>query len=266
VRRVPRDVTEIRMAGLSVGRRIRTAWGLPGTRLGFWVHFASMSAATAFSVLWGGPYLEQGAGFTGAQAGAVLMIGVAASTVASPIVGAVIGRRPAVRVPLVLAVCVATIAGWLVTVTAFGDIPPKPWTVLLFVLMTLGGPASMVAFALARDYNRAHTLGTASGVVNVGGFVAAIIVALGMGWVLELTGGTTPHHLRLAVLVAVLVQLVGASRVAVWYRRVRAHVHDRQLAGEPVPVTVVPHRWDAPPMRQHATVRRGLTRPTRSPR
>jgi F0F1-type ATP synthase assembly protein I len=140
--------------------------------------------------------------------------------------------------------------------------------VVLFVVMTLGGPASMVAFALARDYNRAHTLGTASGVVNVGGFVAAILVSLGMGWVLDLTGGSTPHHLRLAVLVAVAVQLAGAVRVVVWYRRVRAVVHDRQLAGEPVPVTVVPRRWDAAPMRQHAAARhrRLLTRSTRSPR
>jgi MFS family permease len=194
------------------------------------------------------------------------MTGVAVSTAASPIVGAVIGRRPAVRVPLVLVVCALTIAGWLVTVTAFGDVPPKPWTVVLFVIMTLGGPASMVAFALARDYNRAHTLGTASGVVNVGGFVAAIIVSLGMGWLLDLTGGSTPHHLRLAVLIAVAVQAAGASRVAVWYRRVRAVLHDRQLAGEPVPVSVVPHRWDTRPVREYAASGRRISQSPRSRR
>jgi hypothetical protein len=249
-------VTELRMAGLSVGRRIHAAWQLPGTRLGFWVHFASMASATAFGVLWGGPYLEKGVGFTAAQAGAVLMVGVAASTLASPLVGSLIGRRPVVRVPLALGVCTATVAGWLVTVLALGDSPPKAWVVALFVVMTLGGPASMVAFALARDYNRAHTLGTASGVVNVGGFVAAILVSLGMGGVLDLTGGTTPHNLRLAVLVAVAVQAAGAIRMAIWYRRVRAVVHDRELAGEPVPVHVVPHRWDTPPLRERARTRR----------
>jgi MFS family permease len=263
VRRVPRDVTELRMAGLSVGRRIRAAWQLPGTRLGFWVHFASMASATAFGVLWGGPYLENGVGFSAAQAGAVLMIGVAASTLASPLVGSLIGRRPAVRVPLSLGVCAATVVGWLVTVLAWGAAPPKPEVIVLFVVMTLGGPASMVAFALARDYNRAHTLGTASGVVNVGGFVAAILVALGMGWVLDLEGGTTAHNLRLAVLVAVAVQAAGAARVAIWYRRVRAAVHERELAGEAVPVHVVPRRWDAPPLRERARDRGGVSRSAR---
>jgi MFS family permease len=266
VRRVARDVTELRMAGLSVGRRIRAAWQLPGTRLGFWVHFASMSAATAFGVLWGGVYLEKGVGFTAAQAGAVLMSGVAAATLASPFVGSLIGRRPAVRVPLALGVCAGTVTCWLVTVLAFGDTPPKAWAVVLFVLMTLGGPASMVAFALARDYNRSHTLGTASGVVNVGGFVAAILVALGIGWVLDLTGGTTPHHLRLAVLVAVAVQSVGGTRMAIWYRRVRALVHERELAGEPVPVHVVPRRWDTPALRSRARARRPVSRSARSRR
>ncbi len=266
VRRVPRDVTELRMAGLSVRRRIRAAWQLPGTRLGFWVHFASMASATAFGVLWGGPYLEKGVGFGAAGAGAVLMTGVAASTIASPLVGSLIGRHPAVRVPLSLGVCAATIAGWLVTVLAFGDTPPKAWIVVLFVVMMLGGPASMVAFALARDYNRAHTLGTASGVVNVGGFVAAIAVSLGIGWVLDLAGGTTPRNLRLAAAVAIVVQTAGAVRVGIWYRRVRAVVHQQELAGEPVPVHVVPRPWDAPPLRARAAARRRLSRTARSPR
>jgi MFS family permease len=225
-----------------------------------------MASATAFGVLWGGPYLEKGVGLTAAGAGAVLMTGVAASTIASPVVGSLIGRRPAVRVPMSLGVCALTVAGWLITVLAFGDTPPKPWIVVLFVVMTLGGPASMVAFALARDYNRAHTLGTASGVVNVGGFVAAIVVALGMGWVLDLAGGTTPHSLRLAVLVAVAVQSVGGMRVAVWYRRVRAVLHERELAGQPVPVHVVPRPWDTPPLREHAARRRRVSRSARSRR
>ena len=45
-------------------------------------------------------------------------------------------------------------------------------------------PASMVAFALARDYNSPRIIGTASGVVNVGGFVATAIVAMVFGQVL----------------------------------------------------------------------------------
>src|SRR3954452_13582006 len=39
---------ELRRAVGGVWTRVRGAWGLPGTRLGFWVHFACMSTTTAF--------------------------------------------------------------------------------------------------------------------------------------------------------------------------------------------------------------------------
>ncbi|HET8584070.1 MAG TPA: MFS transporter [Jatrophihabitans sp.] len=237
---------ELRAGVGRVLRRVRIAWSMPGTRLGFWVHFACMSATTAFGTLWGSTYLVKAAGFSISGAGAVLMYGVLAAGLASPVVGWLIGHRPIVRVPLALGVCAVTIAGWLGLVFGFGAAPPQGYVLALFVVMALGGPASMVAFALARDYNNAGSLGTASGVVNVGGFVAAVLVALGIGWVLDAQGATNPHTLRWAVLVAVAVQAAGALRIAVWLRRTRAFALDRQRSGEPVPVAVVRRRWDLP--------------------
>jgi MFS family permease len=239
-----RAPAEVRAGITAVTRRVRDAWALPGTRLGFWVHFACMSTTTAFGVLWGSPYLIKSAGFSSAGAGAVLMYGVIAAAVASPVFGWLIGRRPIVRVPVAVGVCVVTITGWLVLVTAFGDRPPQWYVLTLFVVMASGGPASMAAFALARDYNHARTLGTASGVVNVGGFVATVIIALGIGWALDALGGTSAHSLRQAVLVAVAVQLFGTVRVIVWLRRVRGFALERLALGHPVPVTVVRRRWD----------------------
>jgi MFS family permease len=239
-----RDVAEVRAGLQSVAHRVAAAWALPGTRLGFWVHFACMSSATAFGVLWGDEYLIKAVGFSSAVAGGVLMAGVLVAAAMSPVFGAVIGRRPILRVPIALAVCVSTIAGWTVLVTAFGDHPPRALVVVVFVVMMLGGPASMAAFALARDYNGARTLGTASGVVNVGGFLATVVVALGIGWALDAQGGVTPHTLRIAVLVAVGVQIFGTLRVAVWLRRQRAHSLRRAARGEPIPVPIVARRWD----------------------
>jgi MFS family permease len=244
---VPRPIragAQLRAGVRSVRGRVRAAWALSGTRLGFWVHFSCMSANTAFAVLWGNSYLVKAAGFSDSGAGAVLMYGVIAAAIASPLVGWLIGHRPIVRVPLAIGVCVVTIAGWLILVAAFGDSPPQGYVLALFVVMALGGPASMAAFALARDYNHARTLGTASGVVNVGGFAATVIIALGIGWVLDALGGSTPHALRWAVLVAVAVQLFGTVRMIVWLRRVRAFALERIAAGEHVPVAVVRRRWD----------------------
>jgi hypothetical protein len=73
-----------------------------------------------------------------------------------------------------------------------------------------------------------------------------VIVALGIGWALDLQGVTSPGTLRWAVLVAAGVQTVGAWRAAVWYRRVRSYALGRQALGEPVPVRVVRRAWDLP--------------------
>ena len=239
-----RGLAEVTAGIGAVTRRVRTAWQLPGTRLGFWVHAACMSTPTAFGVLWAGPYLVKGAHFSTTGAALVLMSGVIMSAVVSPLYGALIGHRPTLRVPLALGICTATITGWLVVILFGTDTPPQPYVAVLFVVMALGGPASMAAFALARDYNPANTLGTASGVVNVGGFVTTIAIAVGMGITLGLLGGTTAGNLRIAALIAVAVQAAASVRVAVWYRRVRAYVLGRQARGLDVPVVAVRRRWD----------------------
>lgn len=251
------DAAEMRTAVRKVSRRVAAAWARPGTRLGFWVHFSCMTVATTFGVLWGYPYLIAGVGFSRAGAGTVLFVGVLGSGAASPLVGWLIGHRPAVRVPLALSLCTTTVVGWLVVALALGDHPPRALVLTLFVVTMLGGPASMVAFSLARDYNRAHLLGTASGVVNVGGFLATVLAAVGFGWLLDLQGGTSAHALRLALLALVAVQAFGTARVLIWYRRVRASVLGRQRSGEPVPVAVTRrHWWDLPdqPAREAASI------------
>jgi sugar phosphate permease len=205
-----------------------------------------MSSTTAFGVLWASTYLQKGARFSAAGAGSVLMYGVIAAALGSLLFGWLISHRPIVRVPLGLGICILTIGGWLGSVFGYGSAPPQGYVVALFVVMALGGPASMAAFALARDYNHSRSLGTASGVVNVGGFIAAVVAALGIGWALDAQGATDPATLRWAALVAVGVQAFGTFRMAVWLRRLRAFALRRQLAGELVPVQVVRRRWDLP--------------------
>jgi MFS family permease len=249
-----RTASDVRAGLVAVSRRVASAWRMPGTRLGFWVHFASMSTATSFGVLWGVPYLERGAGFSTAGAGSVLLGGVLLAGLASPVIGALIGRHPAVRVPIALGVCTMTILGWAGVALFGGDHPPRVLVAALFVVTTLGGPASMAAFALARDYNPARIVGTASGVVNVGGFVATVIVSVAFGVVLDRSGGSGAHGMRVALAVPVLVQTVALLLVLLWYLRVRALAVVRQEAGEPVPVAVVrTHWWDISPDRGRKT-------------
>ena len=240
-----RRAHELRAGIVTVSQRVATAWAQPGTRVGFWVHFASMSTAPALGMLWGVPYLERGAGFSTSAAGAVLMASVLFGGLSGPLVGWTIGRHANLRVTLVLSVCAITIVGWLAIVFALGNTPPQAYVVALFVFTAIGGPASMVAFALARDYNSPRIIGTASGVVNVGGFVATAIVAMVFGQVLTLLGGTSASTLRWALLVPVAVQAFGTLRVLVWVRRLRAVLAVQQRDGVAVPVRVRRHFfWD----------------------
>ena len=103
----------------------------------------------------------------------------------------------------------------------------------------------MVGFALARDYNDARIAGTATGVVNVGGFVATVIVALGVGRVLDLAGAG-PEAFRPAMLSLVVVQAVGVVQVLRWWRRTRAYLLVRMANGDTVPVPVVRRFLDYP--------------------
>jgi Na+/melibiose symporter-like transporter len=150
-------------------------------------------------------------------------------------------------VPLALIACVTSIAGWIVVLAAFGDRPPAGVACVVFVLSMIGSPVSMIAFAVTRDYNHHHTIGTASGAVNVGGFLATVIACLLFGETLTLLGGASPHAYRISMVVAVAVQAIGTFRMAVWYRRTRATARARQAVGEAVPVRVDRlHWWDLP--------------------
>ena len=239
-------VDDLRVGIVSVSRRVAAAWALPGTRLGFWVHFAAMCTATTLSVLWGHPYLVDGVGLSSASASVVLLVAVVMAGLAGPVVGWFISRHARLRVGMVLTTCAVSVVGWTVVALALGDHPPTWFVVPLFVITLIGGPASMAAFAIARDYNPARIIGTATGVVNVGGFVATAVSAVGFGLVLSVLGGTSPAHLRYAVLVPVVVQLCGSLRVVAWVRRLRAELVVSQRAGLAVPVRVSRHHvWDA---------------------
>ena len=88
----------------------------------------------------------------------------------------------------------------------------------------VGGPASAIGFAIARDYSTPALVGTASGLVNVGGFSAAIIGAVGVGRMLDYLGAEDAAAFQWAFLIAIIVQLFGAAQTIRWYRRLRASV------------------------------------------
>jgi MFS family permease len=119
-----------------------------------------------------------------------------------------------------------------------------PLIVVVACAAAVGGPASAIGFSLARDYNDPGIVGTATGVVNVGGFLAAIIASLAVGATLSLVGASGASAYRVAFAVALLVQLAGTAQTLRCWLQVRARQLGMLEAGHPVPVHLVRHRFD----------------------
>lgn len=232
----------------TVCAQVSAAWRTPGTRLGFWVHFSTMFAPAMLGLLWGFPYLVQAQGLSEPVAGLVLGILVVGAVVGGPTIGTVISKHPEWRTPMVVGYLLAAVGTWAVLLGWPAGHVPLPVLIAGFAVLSLGGPASTIAFALARDYNPMRRVGTATGVVNVGGFVAITVSALAVGLLLDLAGTADPGTaFRIAFLSVVAVLLLGLWRTSVWWRRARAAVFDAAERGEDVPVQIRRRAWDLAP-------------------
>ncbi|GGO48767.1 MFS transporter [Streptomyces daqingensis] len=171
-----------------VRRQIQQAWREPGTRLGMWVHFTTQFPGMVFLLLWGMPFLVEGQGLTRAAAGELLTLVVLSNMCIGLVYGQVIARHHAARAPLALGTVAATAAVWAAVLLWPGHAPA--WLlVTLCAVLGACGPASMIGFDFARPANPPQRQGTASGIVNMGGFTASMSTLLAVGVLLDLTGG-----------------------------------------------------------------------------
>ena len=186
---------------------------------------------TVFGLLWGVPYLVAGQGMTPAQASGLLTLLVVIGIVAGPLFGEFAARHPLRRSHLVIAVIVGHALVW----TAVLLVPPPAPRWLLVVLVAVvatGGPGAMIGFDYARTFNPTARRGAAVGIVNVGGFVAALLVAWAIGVVLGGSGGYTPAAFRLAWTVQYPVWAFALVAVVIARRRARRKM---VAGGTPVP-------------------------------
>ncbi len=165
-----------------------SAWRHPGTRLGLLTHFTTQFSGTTFVMLWGYPFLTSAQGRSPRFAGAVMTLFVLASVAAAPFLGEFVARHPLRRSWLVLGIIAAVVVAWTAVLALPG--PAPGWLLVLLVLsMSVTGPASMIGFDYARTFNPPNRLGTATGIVNVGGFVASLTTILLIGVVIDVVGG-----------------------------------------------------------------------------
>ncbi|MET9478914.1 MFS transporter [Streptomyces sp. NPDC006638] len=172
-----------------VRKQIAESWREPGTRLGLWVHFTGQFPAMIFLLLWGMPFLVEAQGMSRASAGELLTLVVLSNMVVGLVYGQVIGRHHEARIPLALGTVGATAVLWAATLAYPGAHAPVWLLITLCVVLGACGPASMIGFDFARPANPPERQGTASGIVNMGGFVASMFTLLAVGVLLDATDG-----------------------------------------------------------------------------
>lgn len=205
--------------------RLTTVWFRPGTRLGFFTHMGTQFSVTVFALMWGVPYLTEAQGLSRGVAGAMLTVSVASAVASGIVIGIITGRHPHRRSRVVLAIIVSNAAVWSV-VLALPSRAPLWLLVVLTIVISVGGPGSMVGFDFARTFNPAATLGTATGVVNMGGFLASLLVMQAMGVVIAAAGGYSFESFRLAWSVQYLVWAVAIIAILITRRKARRTIGD----------------------------------------
>jgi MFS family permease len=215
-RAVPTQTMSIRETLASV----KTVWLRPGTRLGFFTHMGTQFSVTVFALMWGVPYLTVAQGLSPGAAGGLLTISVVAAISAGIVIGIFTGRKPHRRSRLVLAIIGSNAVAWTVVLALPGQAPL--WLlIVLIIVISVGGPGSMVGFDFARTFNPSATLGTAQGMVNMGGFVASLLVMQAMGMILDAAGDFTFESFRLAWTVQYAVWVLAVVGILITRRKAR---------------------------------------------
>lgn len=212
---------------------VPTVLARPGTRLGFFTHMGTQFPLTVFVLMWGVPYLTKAQGLSRSGASALLTLSVVVFIVTGVLVGLVSGRHPGVRPRLVLATITACALMWAVVLVL--PVRAPAWLlVVLVVVISAAQPVSLLAFDFARDFNPPASLGTAQGTVNMGGFLASLVVMQLMGLIIGAGDAWSFEAFRAAWLTQYLIWAIAAVGVVANARKTRR--------GDPGPASMLlPH-------------------------
>ncbi|UZJ33963.1 MFS transporter [Streptomyces endophytica] len=206
-----------------VRRQIADAWREPGTRLGMWVHFTTQFPAMVFLLLWGLPFLVEAQGLSRGTAGELLTLVVLSNMAVGLVYGQIIARHHAARMPLALGTVGATALLWASVLSWPADHAPMGLLIALCAVLGACGPASMIGFDFARPANPPERQGTASGIVNMGGFTASMTTLLAIGVLLDATG----DNYRIAFASVFVLEAVGVSQILRLRRRAARRERER---------------------------------------
>lgn len=156
------------------------------TWLAFFVLFGLVGSYLTFSGLWAVPYLTEALGMERELATlhvTVMILGFAFGAPAAGLVSDRVGLRlPPLRIlsVLYLACWVPWVMGW--SLPVWGSMS-------VFACMGLGIGGSVTSWAIAKENNPPALSGTATSLVNGGGFLAVAFLQPAVGWIIDRSAG-----------------------------------------------------------------------------
>ncbi len=225
------------------GVDLRSSFGQPGTRLGLWSHFSTQFSGMVFVLLWGYPFLTLGMGYGPGLAGGLLTMMVLAGPVIGPVLGQLTGAYPLRRSNLIFGVLLTTMAAW-TAVLLWPGRAPLPVVMMLMLVLASNGPASAIGFDFARSFNPTARLGTATGLVNMGGFTASLVTIFAIGVILDLQaplGNFTLAEFKLAFGFQYVLWAFGLVSLVRSRRLTRAILRDAGTVIDPLPSAIARH-------------------------
>ena len=230
-------------SGASLGVRKQVAQVLrePASQLAFWIHWMCSFWPMIFTLMWGYPFIIYGLAYPQPVASGLFTVLVLAGIPLAPLIGLISRRAPLQRTNLALVVSLMCAVPWLVILLWPG--PAPIWLlVVLMIGMAASGPGSGIGFDIARAANPLRHIGTASGIVIVGGFTAVLLNVPIIGLVLDLLGGYSLNSFRWAMSTQFLFWGVGVA--GAYVTRTRARKLDRERGvRHPTLASVVRREW-----------------------
>lgn len=191
-----------------LSQRLRSVMGSPTTWNSFFIHYCGMLAIPVFVMMWGVPLMTEAMGLSRPQAGMILTLNTVFMVLISPLHGKISARFHAQRDLVALGAAVTHLICWAVFFAA--GTPHGVWALIVMMfLMALLVPVSNYGFDKIRERLPGEVVATATGLANMGGFIAGMLGAQIMGFVLSQRGGLGWADFRWAALAVAAAWVAG---------------------------------------------------------
>jgi sugar phosphate permease len=156
------------------------------TWLAFLVLFGLIGSYLTFSGLWAVPYLTDALGMERGLATLHVTVMILGFAFAAPAAG-LLSDRVGLRLPPLRILSILYLACWVPWVMGWSL--PTWASMTVFAGMGLGISGSVTSWALAKENNPPALSGTATSLVNGGGFLAVALLQPAVGWIIDRSGG-----------------------------------------------------------------------------